>query len=259
MKKLIPLFIALLLLCGCGAEEPTQTDPTVPETSLSITLPPETDPPETEPTAPPHSELYIPGLSVEDVILYFNEVCLDAEIVNGGDPSRIQKWEAPISYYIHGEPTGADLETLEAFVSFLNTLEGFPGMGETTDLYGANLDIHFCDQEEMLNVMGPGFTNMDGAVTFWYDYDVIYDAVICYRTDLGQYLRNSVILEEIYNGLGPVQDTALRPDSIIYADYAEPQELTEIDELILRLLYHPEMECGMDASAAEEIIRKLYY
>jgi hypothetical protein len=30
-----------------------------------------------------------------------------------------------------------------------------------------------------------------------------------------------VILEEVYNGLGPVQDTALRPDSLIYSDFSE--------------------------------------
>ena len=259
MKKLIPILILLVLLVGCGKDEPIPTEPTVQETSLSVTLPPETDPPATDPTDPPHSELYIPGLRVEDVILYFNEVCLDAEIVNSGDPSRLQKWDSPIFYFIHGDPTGDDLETLETFVAFLNTIEGFPGMAETDDVYEANLDIHFCDQEEMLNIMGPNFTNMDGAVTFWYDYDVIYDAVICYRTELDQYLRNSVILEEIYNGLGPIQDTSLRPDSIIYAEFSEPQVLTEIDKLILQLLYHPELECGMGASEVEAIIRELYY
>ena len=264
MKKwfLFIILAAMLTACSRPAESP-QTDP-IPvsspaESTPQVVIPEETTPVETQPTAPPHSELYIPGLSVEDVILYFNEVCLDAEIINSGDPSRLQKWEAPISYFIHGNPTGEDLETLESFVTFLNTIEGFPGMCETNDPFDANLDIHFCGQEEMLNVMGPNFTGMDGAVTFWYEYDVIYDAVICYRTDLDQYLRNSVILEEVYNGLGPIQDTSLRPDSIIYSEFSQPQVLTEVDKLILRLLYNPEMKCGMNASTVEEIIRKLYY
>ena len=72
-------------------------------------------------------------------------------------------------------------------------------------------------------------------------------------------MRNSVILEEIYNGLGPVQDTDLRPDSLIYSAYSTPQELTEIDELILKLLYHPDMVCGMNAQECEAVIRQLYY
>ena len=107
--------------------------------------------------------------------------------------------------------------------------------------------------------MGDDFYGMDGGVTFWYLDDEIYDATICYRTDLSQQLRNSVILEEIYNGLGPIQDTDLRPDSIIYAEFSQPQKLTEMDELILRLLYHPQMKCGMTADECEAVIRRLYY
>ena len=87
----------------------------------------------------------------------------------------------------------------------------------------------------------------------------IYDAIICYRSDMWPSLRTSVILEEIYNCLGPVQDTRLRPDSIIYQEYAEPQQLTPIDELILRLLYHPDIRPGMNAAECEQIIRLLYY
>ena len=73
---------------------PTTVEPTIPETDP--TVPPTTVPPTTAaPTAPPHSELYIPGVSVEDVIRYFNEVCLDAEFVNGGDPSLLQDGKIP--------------------------------------------------------------------------------------------------------------------------------------------------------------------
>ena len=112
----------------------------------------------------------------------------------------------------------------------------------------------------MINLLGDNFYNCDGGVTFWYDgYNQIYNATICYRTDLNQHLRNSVILEEIYNGLGPVQDTNLRPDSIIYAEFTQPQALTEVDELILKLLYHPDMKCGMNAAQCEAVIRQLYY
>lgn len=209
---------------------------------------------------PVHSELYIEGLSVENVIAYFNEVALDAEFSFGdGDPSRVQKWTAPIYYMVNGSPTDADGAKLREFVAWLNTVEGFPGMYETDTWWKANLDIYFCDYQTMIERLGDDFHGMDGGVTFWYENDEIYDAIICYRTDIGQYVRNSVILEEIYNGLGPVQDTWLRTDSIIYAGYSEPQQLTEVDELILKLLYHPDIKCGMDKAACEAVIRTLYY
>ena len=99
---------------------------------------------------------------------------------------------------------------LDAFARWLNNMEGFPGIDEAQDPEQVNLRIYFCDQQEMMSVMGDDFWGMDGAVTFWYLRDEIYDAVICYRNDISQVVRNSVILEEIYNGLGLVQDTSLR-------------------------------------------------
>jgi hypothetical protein len=238
---------------------PTTVEPTIPETDP--TVPPTTVPPTTAaPTVPPHSELYIPGVSVEDVIRYFNEVCLDAEFVNGGDPSLLQRWEDPIRFACVGTPTEKDREVLNGFVEWLNTIEGFPGMWETEDYAGANLQIHFYGPQDYIDLMGDNFYGTDGGVTFWYNgANEIYRGTIGYRTDVDQEVRNSVILEEIYNGLGPVADTDLRRDSIIYSGYSIPQQLTEIDELILKLLYHPQMWCGMNAAACEEVIRQLYF
>lgn len=266
MKQPILLFLAALccialVACSSPAVPTTVPESTAPETTMpqteATTQPPtEIVPPTTEAS---HSGLYIPGVSVEDVILYFNEVCLDAEFVNGGDPSILQKWVEPISFMLHGEPTEEDKQTLYAFTDWLNTMEGFPGIQETQDPMQANLRIHFCTAEEMLVLMGQDYTYMDGAVTFWYLEDAIYDAIICCRTDLDQTLRNSVILEELYNGLGPIQDTQLRQDSIIYAEFSQPKSLTQMDELILKLLYHPSLQCGMDAQSCETVIRQLYY
>ena len=272
MKKyMIPLLsIMLLLLTACRkveTEQPTAasslpvistqivTEP-VPETIL----PAETEMTLPQPTEPLHSEFYIPGVSVEDVILYFNEVCLDAEIVNTGDPSVLQKWTEPIEYTFNGSFTSDDLTVFNEFTRWLNTVVGFPGFVEAQWPEDAPLQIYFCTEEELVSRMGKSFRGHDGAVTFWYDDEnKIYKSVICYRMDISQYTRNSVILEEIYNGLGPIQDTQLRTDSIIYAGFSEPQNLTQMDELILRLLYHPWMECGLDAAGCEAVIRQLYY
>lgn len=270
MKKLSFLLILIILmlpLSACNKEtkdskqnenknsKPATTDTTiVKETEIN------TEESTAEPTTPDiHSEYYIEGVSVDDVITYFNEVCLDAEFIYSGDPSLLQKWNSEIKYIIHGNYTDEDLQTLNNFVNWLNTIEGFPGIKETTMTYEANMNIYFCDEQKMIEIMGNDMTDLDGRVTFWYDNDIIYDATICYRTDIEQYTRNSVILEEIYNGLGPLQDTALREDSIIFSGFSTPQQLTEIDELILKLLYHPDMKCGMNKEDCEQVIRNLYY
>lgn len=270
----------LILLSGCGGSgqqdnsiQPSEppaastypTEISIPETTCPA--PVETTVPETEstalptelPTQPPQAEsLCIPGVSVEDVILYFNEICLDAEFVNSGDPSVLQKWDIPLRYELRGTYTQEDLDTLSDFCQWLNTVEGFPGIQESDSIHETNLVINFDSYEEMISLMGDQFAGCDGAVTFHYADNAIYLAIICCRNDIPQTLRNSVILEEIYNGLGPIQDTSLREDSIIYAGYSEPQQLTEIDKLILKLLYHPGMKCGMTAAECEAVIRELY-
>lgn len=270
-----------LMLSACGENAvPTEPSavPTTVETASPTTQPPETVPPTTLPpettapvettvppettvpvTEPEHSEFYIPGLSVEDVIFYFNEVVLDAEYVDSGSPDLVQKWTEPILYYVGGEPTEEDMAVLEGLCEWLNSVEGFPGIRQVKS-YEANLDIYFsCTQEDMVERLGEVFEWSDGGVTYWYDNNEIYYAIICYADDMDQHLRNSVIQEEIYNGLGPVQDTGVREDSLIYSGYSEPQEMTEIDELILKLLYHPDIRCGMSAEECEAVIRQLYY
>lgn len=284
LRKVLCAAMAALLLAGCApapatdttvpsttaapasepettsAEEPTalpSTEAPTEQTTGQTTLPEETEP---EVTEPAHSELYIPGLSVEDVIIYFNEVCLDAEFVNSGDATLLQRWEIPIEYTVYGDYTDEDMAVLTGFTEWLNTIEGFPGIKEAEEAWQTNLAIHFCTQEDMISILGDDFWGMDGGVTFWYSgNNDIYDATICYRTEIDQYVRHSVILEEIYNGLGPIQDTDLRFDSLIYSGYSTPQELTAIDELLLKLLYHPAMRCGMNAEECGQVIRQLYY
>ena len=280
MKRILCLLLLAVLLVSCGkapaaepsapattepiitappTTEPPTTEP--PTTEPPTTEPPTTEPPATEPptTEPPHSPLYLEDVPVESVITWFNEVCLDSEFVNGGNPNLIQKWDVPIAYYLHGDFNAEDEAVLEDFAQWLNTVEGFPGITRAEQPEDANLNIHFTDQQGLLDIMGHEFSGLDGAVTYWYDYNAIYDCTICVRTDLHRELRNSVILEELYNGLGPIQDTMLRPDSIAYQEFSEPQELTKEDKLILQLLYHPQIECGMDAEACSRVIDTLYY
>lgn len=255
MKKVfLFLLAALLLLAGCSAPRMRTQPPSEPE---SFSRPPL--PPLSEETLPPHSDLFLEGLSTDTVILYFEEICLDAEIINSGDPSRLQKWAAPILYQVLGDLTQEDREMITKLTRWLNTIPGFPGMREVGAEEAPSMNIFFCSQEEMAEMLGDWTLNCDGGVTFWYDMDEIYSATICIRTDLDQELRNSVILEEIYNSLGPVQDSDLREDSIIWSGYSQPQWLTEEDILLLTLLYHPDLEPGMNSEQCAEAIRRLYY
>lgn len=248
MKRILTMLPALLLvLSGCVRQPPAY-------------IPPETVPASTAAgDAQTSSTLQVEGVSWQDAFTYFEEVCLSAEISYEGDATVVQKWVAPIYYRIYGDCTDADMQVLTGFADWLNGLEGFPGIYPAAGLQSANLDIYFCDEAGLLEQMGEEYAGTDGAVRFWYDGENrLYDAIICYRTDIDQTVRNSVILEEIYNCIGPMQDTRLREDSICYQGFSTPQALTEIDALILKLLYHPDMQCGMTAAECKKVIREIY-
>ena len=264
MKKLIALLLALAL-CGCAAPAPTtEPVPTVttgPETTIPETTVPETTVPPT--TAPLHSDLFLESCSLEELLTWWDEVVLQMEYSDGtGDPAQVQKWLFPLLCRIEGEPTEEDLLVLEDFFQKLNRIPGFPGIAMAQGHQRVTLTLSFLGPEDFHDsfseVIGGG--DAWGAAQFWYytDTNEIHTARIGYRTDIPQADRNSILLEEIVNTLG-ISDSELRTDSIVYQYSNENLTLSDVDWLILKLLYHPDMECGMDRDSCHAVIETLYH
>ena len=214
---------------------------------------------EVEP-APAHSEYYIEGVSTETVTAWFAEVCLDTEFGDKDGAMVVQKWTEPIYYIVHGSPTERDLEVLESFAAELNAIENFPGIYPAPNEWQSNLDMYFVGETEFVERLGSDYQGSWGGVRYWYDgNNEIYSCIIGQRSDISQYYRDSIILEEIYNGLGPVQDTTVRSDSIIYQWSNENFSMTKEDILLLKLLYHPDMKPGYTYEQCADIIAQLYY
>lgn len=296
MKRSVFVFLAaaMLLLSACSAPAPTGplVVPTVPpreKPAAAETPAPEPSPePTTEPTPEPSSEpaekpsvsgqpgkapgtvsaptptaqpdsMAIPGVSVENVLEWFNEVCLDAEFSEGSSAHLIQKWLEPIYYWVGGDATEEDLAFLDDLQEQLNAIKGFPGFYASGSQSAANVEIWFCDGPELVERMGDNFDeSYYGGFYFWYTDNVIDSGIICVRDDIDQFSRNTVIVEEVYGLLGPAQDTVLRTDSVLYQYSNLNEEMSDVDLLILQLLYNTEILCGMDTEACEEVIRRLY-
>ena len=200
--------------------------------------------------------------SLEQVIEYFCDVVSGTEYSTGdGDAKLVQKWTEPIYYQMQGEWTAQDQQILENLFSQLNCIYGFPGIYPASEGNLVNLRISFYERDAFQADFGEflNYEEADGAVQYWYynDLNNIYEARIGYRTDLSQYIRNGVLLEEVVNGLG-IQDTMLREDSIVYQSFSEVQELSEMDWLLIKLLYHPEIKCGMTPEECKQVLERIY-
>ena len=254
MRKLIwPLCLMTAgILSACGLLLRGAADEPAPSSS---------DPPESTPAA--HTDLYREGIDTEEVLAAFSEAVLHAEYSSGkGDASLVQKWGKPILYYIHGAYAEEDLRILQDFFRELNTIPGFPGIEEAPDESGANLDIGFYGADEFNDEFGDAIAHevADGAMQYWYynKSNVIYRGRVGYRTDTEQKTRSSVLLEEIVNVLG-FNDSVTREDSIIYQYGSHIEELSEMDWLLIRLLYHKDIRAGMDDESCTETLRRLYH
>lgn len=237
------------------------TEPATQPSAAPVTTAPVVEIPEL--TKPAHSQLYLPAYTFEQVWENFEEIVLHMEYSDGvGDSSLVQKWNTPMRYRVYGDPTQEDLEVLAVLFGQLNELEGFPGVQIAADWETENLALYFVDPESFSAIFSEIINGEDayGAVQFWYytDTNDIYTANVGYRTDIDQTTRNSILLEEIVNALG-VSDTVLREDSIVYQYSNDNLALSDMDWLILKLLYNPAIQCGMDWERCRAVIGELYF
>lgn len=200
--------------------------------------------------------------TAEQICAYFEEVVLDTEYSDGdGDTTLVQKWTAPIAYRVYGFPTEADLAVLNDLFRQLNQIPGFPGVYTAEVAGNEALQISFLEPDVFRDSFSAVVNGEDacGAAQFWYyiETNEIHTARIGCRTDIAQSERNSVLAEEIVNALG-ISDTLLREDSITYQYSNENTALSDVDWMLLKLLYHPQMQCGMQAEQCAEVISRLY-
>jgi len=263
--SLILVFLLLLQLCACSLRTPEGSGaamPVIPEVSIRDSAL-EKAPIETTPPPPEHCEFYLPQYTAEQITEYFNEVVLAVEYSDGtGNPSLVQKWLCPITYKIFGNPTQEDLAVLKALFVQLNQIPGFPGISPAPEGTVENLSFSFWPPEAFRNSFSSVVNGEDayGATQFWYytATNDIYTARIGYRTDIDQNTRNSILIEEVINTLG-ITDTVMREDSIVYQYSDDNTKLSDVDLVILKLLYDPAIQCGMNSDECAAVISQLYY
>ena len=257
MKCLI-VSLTALFLCGCTPQAPNPPVSPSLETTVPETTVPETTVPET--TVQLHSAFYLENCPLEDLLVYWDEVVHQMEYTDG-DASLVQKWLAPIRCRVYGDPSGEDLTVLEDLFTQLNAVEGFPGIRFAAEDELENLTVNFLEPDQFRTEFSDAVNGEDawGATQFWYytASNELYDGRIGIRTDIPQSARSSIIVEEIINTLG-ISDTELRTDSIVYQYSDDNLTLSDVDWLILKLLYHPDIGCGMDRDACHGILETLY-
>lgn len=173
-----------------------------------------------------------------------------------GEGGFLTRWEEEIFIYAGGDATEEDMEKLDSFLMELSFRVPFmPPVERVEDPENANIRVMFVPLDEMAD-HAPDYVegNWGFGTHYWMNF-VRYEGEVVICTDAtSQIQRNHLIMEELIAVLGMTNDHYSYEDSIIYQGWTEVQELSEIDWLMLNMMYHPSLEPGMTAEEAREVL-----
>ena len=193
--------------------------------------------------------------------------------------SRLRRWEVPIRVGIRFGPSvsperqATDRARIGSFVARLAGIAGHP---MAVDERNPNFFVYIVSEDErealgpVINATLPGLSPVDVAGITQMPrstYCLVYAmaegnsgaytrAFAVIRAEHPDLLRLSCLHEEMAQGLGlPNDSPRARPS--IFNDDEEFALLTDQDEMMLRILYSPELRPGMSAAEARPIVESL--
>ncbi len=203
----------------------------------------------------------------------------DGGFVREETESRLRRWEGPVRIGVRfGDSVPLDRQDTDRarIASFAARLAAITSHPITLDDANPNFLIHIVSEDER-EALGPkvrailpglspgdvaGITNMQRTT-----YCLVYAlsegnsgsytrAFAVIRAEHPDLLRLSCLHEELTQGLGlPNDSPRARPS--IFNDDEEFALLTDHDELLLRMLYAPELRPGMSVAEARPIVESL--
>lgn len=173
----------------------------------------------------------------------------------GNSTGCLQRWETPIVISVSGRPTAEDRRQLDAFLMELSfRVPTLPPIRLTDDASEANVEMFFLPEEKISQYIPEYVRGNRGFVYCYYTDGIFTSAQIAIETgSTSQAERNHVIREELVNGMGLLNDHMLYSDSVIYQSYNNNMP-SEMDWLMLNMVYSPLLWPGVSRAQAEEIL-----
>ena len=176
---------------------------------------------------------------------YFFEVALNSEF--GDSSSQIRKWTQAIEIYISGSYTDTDENTVKNIIDELKTITDESLQIKIGSKETANLTIIFCDPSEFNTHNDYVPENVNGFVTVWKNQNSeIQKSQILISSSSSDSLRPHIIREELTQSLGLLNDSWEYENSIFYQGYSKTDQYSDIDKLVIQILYLSSIEPGMN-------------
>jgi hypothetical protein len=197
----------------------------------------------------------------ETVITYFKEIALGFEF---GNASRVtRKWKNSLSIFVGGSQDPALRDELARIVAEINALatDGFTAQ-ITADSSASNFYVFLGPSSRYVAMFPAQAAN---AVSNWGLFSVFFNAnnelyrgymyVDVMRANPTE--QKHLLREELTQALGLARDSRRFPDSIFQEAWTTTTSYSKIDKELIQLLYHPQMQTGLDATTVEPVLRTI--
>jgi hypothetical protein len=188
-----------------------------------------------------------------DELDYFVELACHQEY---GSAKNITKWNDEIRIDVHGFPNKKDKLTLQNVICEIDSLTG-DDLTIAINKNKSNLEICFYPHE-FFNFIESHYVpgNLGYFYIYWNDQGEITKGKILISTNkLKQIERNHIIREELTQSLGLLNDLNKYSDSIFYQDWTTTQTYSDIDKLMIQLLYQPFIKPNMTQQEIYDLFR----
>ena len=189
----------------------------------------------------------------QEEVEYFSQIALGAEF--GDEVPVIKKWVDDIRIKINGEPTEADIQTINDIVDDLNEI--IDGIKVKIVDKKENVTITFSPESEFTEI-DPNYIpkNYGFFWALWHDDNfVIYNAsILIASADITQQERSHLIREELTQSLGLMNDSNKYEDSIFFQEWTNVAEFSEIDRAVIKLLYLNNIKPGLSKEQVLKIL-----
>lgn len=194
---------------------------------------------------------------------YFKDIALGFEFGSASDVTR--KWNTDVIIFVDGETNPVLLNELDVILNDLNALipDSEIELRLTDNEPGSNFFVFLGPGSEYgeINPSAANFVDSNFGLFFvnFNSANYITSATMYVDTRRAAGLNQRHLMrEELTQALGMAQDSPRFQDSIFQSSYSgTATEYNRFDEAVIRMLYHPNMQTGLNAAGVDPILREI--
>ncbi len=177
-----------------------------------------------------------------------------------GDGDTVKKFSGVVRVYVDNRAGIDRRAAVEGFIAALPEAIGGLSLRLSTRAESANFIVHVVDRAQypavaryLLPSLQEGEAPGRCFVSVTYGAAGITRSEAVIVSDEGEYLFRRCMIEEILQGLGPVNDSP-ELDGSVFGEASRQTEFVLFDRLILNVLYHPAVLPGMSEAEVGRVL-----